>query len=110
MKMHGGVQVELHAFLDLTSDMSGQLHTLATLAPGKEIPVTIRYKAGWVVMLWRRLSCPCWESNSSSSIVQPVASHYTDQATLASKIFTYSDNYTDSEVHVNNENYADFEM
>jgi hypothetical protein len=40
------MEVELHAFLDLTSDVSGQLHTLATLAPGKEIPVTIRYKAG----------------------------------------------------------------
>jgi hypothetical protein len=55
--------------------VSGQLHTLATLAPGKEIPVTIRYKAGWVVILWRRTSCPCWELNSSSSIFQPVASH-----------------------------------
>jgi hypothetical protein len=105
--MHGGVEVQLHAFLDLTLDVSGQLHTLATSATGKEPPVPIRYKVGWVVMLWRRPSCP------SSSTVQPVANHYTDWAILASKIFTYSNNYTYFQVQNTkckyNDNYANFE-
>jgi hypothetical protein len=64
-------------------EVSGQLHTPAALPPGKEPPVPIREEIGWapepVWTTWRREnSWPYWDSSSDPSVVQPVASRYTD--------------------------------
>jgi hypothetical protein len=58
---------------------------MAALSPGKELPVPIGQKAGWapepVWTTWRREnSWHYWDSNSDPSVVQPVASRYTDWA------------------------------
>jgi hypothetical protein len=55
----------------------------AALPPGKEPPVPIEQEAGWtqqpVWTTWRREnSWPYRDSNSDPSVVQPVASRYTD--------------------------------
>jgi hypothetical protein len=65
--------------------MSGLLHAQATLPPEKEPPLPIGYEVGWtpepVWTTWRREnSCSYWDSNSDPSVVQPVASQYTDCA------------------------------
>jgi hypothetical protein len=65
--------------------VSGQLHTPASLPPGKEAPVPIGEEAGWasepVRTTWRRKnSWPYRDSNSDPSVIQPVASCYTDYA------------------------------
>jgi hypothetical protein len=54
----------------------------------RRAPVPFGYGAGWVPeptwSTWRREnSWPYWDSNSDLSIVQPVATHYTDCATPA---------------------------
>jgi hypothetical protein len=63
--------------------MSGQLHAPAALPPGKEPPVPIEQEVGWtsepVWTIWiRENSWPHRDSNSDFSVVQPVASRYTD--------------------------------
>jgi hypothetical protein len=68
-------------------DVSGQLHAPVALPPGKESPVPIGYEAGWapepVCTTWRRENSLTYRgSNSDPSVVQPVASRYTDYASL----------------------------
>jgi hypothetical protein len=60
--------------------VSGQLHAPAALPP-----VPIGSEAGWapepVCTMWRREnSWPYQDSNSDPSVVQPVASRYTDSS------------------------------
>jgi hypothetical protein len=66
-------------------EVSSQLHVPADLPPGEEPPVPIGQEAGWdpepVWTLRRREKvCPYRDSNSDTSAVQPVASHYFDWA------------------------------
>jgi hypothetical protein len=63
--------------------VSGQLYAPAALSSGEEPTVPIEYEAGWateqVWTLWRRgKSCPYRDSNFDPSVVQSLASHYTD--------------------------------
>jgi hypothetical protein len=65
--------------------MSGQLHAPAALLPGKVSPLPIGKEVGWTpvpVRMARRRenSWPYRDSNSDPSVVQPVASRYTDYA------------------------------
>jgi hypothetical protein len=65
--------------------VSRQLHAPAALSPRKKPPVPIGYEAGWtpepVWTVWRsENSWPHRDSNSDLSVVQPVASRYTDYA------------------------------
>jgi hypothetical protein len=64
-------------------EVSGQLHALAALPPEKEPQVPIGQEDGWnsepVWTIWRsENSWPHRDSNSDSSVVQPVTSRYTD--------------------------------
>jgi hypothetical protein len=61
-------------------EMSGHLHTLATLPPGKEMPGT-HFIGAW--MGTRTGLEATEESNLSSSAVLPVTCHYTKLAILA---------------------------
>jgi hypothetical protein len=63
--------------------VSDQRNAPAALLSGKVPPVHIWYEAGWdpgqVWTTWRtENSRPHQDSNSNFSVVQPVASHYTD--------------------------------
>jgi hypothetical protein len=65
--------------------VSGQLHVPAALLSGKHPPVPVGYEVGCTPELawttWRREnSCPYRDSNSDPSVVQPVASRYTEYA------------------------------
>jgi hypothetical protein len=65
--------------------MSGQIHDPAVLPLEKELPVPIGYEAEWtpepVWTTWRRENSWLYRnSNSNSSVVQPIASRYTDWA------------------------------
>jgi hypothetical protein len=65
--------------------VSGQLRAPAALPPGEETPVPIEEEAGCtpdpVWTTWRREnSWPYRDLNSDPSVVQPVASRYTDYA------------------------------
>jgi hypothetical protein len=88
MKTYGGVDVWIHAFLTSELVVSGQLHAPAALPPGKE-PLNTHWIEDWVdpMSAWMILrsenSRPYRDSNSDSSIVQPVVSCYTDYATAA---------------------------
>jgi hypothetical protein len=67
-------------------EVSGQLHAPAALPPGKEPRVPTGYEVGWTPepgwKTWRREnSWPYRVPNSDPSVVQPVASRYTDRAT-----------------------------
>jgi hypothetical protein len=69
-------------------EVSGQLHVPAALPPGKEPLVPTGQEVGWtpepVWMIWRRgNSWPYQDLNSDPSVVQPIASHYTNYATPA---------------------------
>jgi hypothetical protein len=61
-------------------EVSGQLHAPAALPPGKEPPVPIGQEVGWTSepVKWKFLTPPGLEQDSS--VVQPVASRYTDCA------------------------------
>jgi hypothetical protein len=66
-------------------EVSGQLHAPIALSPAKEPPVPIGYKVVWtpepVWTTWRREnSWPYRNTNSDPSVVQLVASRYTDWA------------------------------
>jgi hypothetical protein len=50
-------------------EVSGQLHALAALPPGKEPPVTIGYEAGVDMVSKKKFLSPRWESNPDHSIV-----------------------------------------
>jgi hypothetical protein len=63
-------------------EMSGQLHTLATLPWGKESFPGTPWTGGWVVPhSWsgqrRKISCTCQELNPPSSAIQTEACCYT---------------------------------
>jgi hypothetical protein len=47
--------------------MSGQRHAPSALPPGKVAPVPMGYESGWAP-----------DSNTNRSVVEPVASRYTD--------------------------------
>jgi hypothetical protein len=64
--------------------VSGQLHALAALPPGKE-PLDTHWIRGWVgpravldMVVKRKIPSPCWESNPRTPIVQLIAQHYID--------------------------------
>jgi hypothetical protein len=65
--------------------VSGQIHALAALSPGKQPLVPIVQEAGWapepVWTTWRsENSWPYLDSNSDPPVIQPIASCYTDCA------------------------------
>jgi hypothetical protein len=69
-------------------EVSGQLHALAALSPGKELLVPIGYEAGWAQSRSGRggeekIPSPRRESNPRTPIVQPVVQRYTDRAITA---------------------------
>jgi hypothetical protein len=68
--------------------VSGQHHAPAALPPGKEPPVSIGYDVGWTGRGGKN-SWPYRDSNSDHSVIQPVASRYTDWATLAHNLHEY---------------------
>jgi hypothetical protein len=75
-------------------EASGQLHAPAALTPGKEPPVPIGEEVGLIPepvwTTWRRENSWFYrESNSGPSVVQPVASHYTDCAIPGPHIYLY---------------------
>jgi hypothetical protein len=64
-------------------EVSGQLHVPAILLKGKQPPVHVGKEAGWipepVSTKWiNENSYPYRDSNFDPSVVQPVASRYTD--------------------------------
>jgi hypothetical protein len=68
-------------------EFSGQLHTLVSLPLDKEAPGPVGQEAAWIPELvwtiWQiDNSWPYWDSNSNSSVVQPIVSHYTSSATM----------------------------
>jgi hypothetical protein len=82
-------------------EVSGQLHAPAALTPGKEPPVPIEQEVRWtsepVWTIWR--SENSWshrDSNSDSSVVQPVVSRYTDYVIPAPRKIYYLMNFIHS--------------
>jgi hypothetical protein len=70
-------------------EVSGQLHALAALSPGKRAPGT-HWIGGWVgaraildTVVKRKIPSPHQESNPRTPIVQPVAQCYTDWVSTA---------------------------
>jgi hypothetical protein len=67
--------------LNFCTRLSGKLHILVGLAPGKKQPVPSEYEVGWAPEPAGR----GWEgeyetSRTQTPVVQPVVSHYTDSA------------------------------
>jgi hypothetical protein len=60
-------------------EASGQLHALAALHPGKELPVLIRQEVGPLCMLWSREKFLAFTGNRTPA-VRPVARRYIDYA------------------------------
>jgi hypothetical protein len=76
---------------------SGQRHDPAALYPRvKEPPLPIVQEAGWAPEpVWTqeargKILCLCWGWNLDCPVVQPVARHYTDWATLVPFCLTNS--------------------
>jgi hypothetical protein len=68
--------------------VSGQLYALTALPPGKDLLVATGQKAGWTpeplwTISWSDNSWPYRDWISDPSVVQPVASRYTDSSTAA---------------------------
>jgi hypothetical protein len=61
-------------------EASGQLHAPSALPQGKASPVPIGYEAEWTQ---EKILAPTGTRTPDSSVVQPVASRYTDCAILA---------------------------
>jgi hypothetical protein len=81
MKAYGGVDVQIHIFL--TSEVSGPLHAPDALPGGKSPRYPLDRRLGGPQSRSGRRgenSCPYRDSNSDPSVVQPVASRYTDCA------------------------------
>lgn len=65
------------SFLTSAIKACDQLHATRPLSPGTERPLRTEQEAVWVLeavrMLWRRnISCPRWQWNRMSSVMQPV--------------------------------------
>jgi hypothetical protein len=85
MKTYGGVDVEINIFLTSKLTGCGQLHAPAALPPGKKFLGThligrwvdprARLRRGEEKIFW-----PYRDSNSDPSVVQAIASRYTDCA------------------------------
>jgi hypothetical protein len=84
MKAYEGVDVYIHIFL--TSTLAGGEWSISCpcrFTPRERAPDT-HWIGGWVDPrtglddLEKRRFLPYWDSNSDPSVVQPVASHYTD--------------------------------
>jgi hypothetical protein len=84
----------IEIFIQFGLEMSGQFHVPAALPP-----VPNGYEAGWapeaVWTTWRREnSWPYRDANSDPSVVQPVASRYTDYSFPASQFLVKYSKYT----------------
>jgi hypothetical protein len=92
MMMYGETEVQLHhSWPWYQMEVSGQLHTPATLLPGKQPLVHTGQEAGWfpepVWTIWRRKKfCPCGTRNPA---VQPIASLYTNWAIVTPPILIW---------------------
>jgi hypothetical protein len=83
MKAYGGVDVQSHSSgLQHLLEVSGQLHAPAALPPGKEPRYPLDGTLGGPQSRSGRgeNSCPYWDSNSDPSVIQPIASPYSDYA------------------------------
>jgi hypothetical protein len=80
MKIYGGVEIQVHASIILS--LNGGQWT--ALFPGHFAPwgraLGAHWIGGWIgfksyldAVEKRKVSCPCWESNIYSSVVQPIA-------------------------------------
>jgi hypothetical protein len=68
--------------------VKGQLHTLATLPPGKEPQVSTGYEDEWVPepvwMTWKGENCyPSWDLISDPLAIQATAKHCTNHTIAA---------------------------
>jgi hypothetical protein len=86
MKVYGGVDVQSHIFL-VSALVGGEWPASrpSRFTPGEKPPVPIAQEVVWtpepVWTTWRtENSWPYLYSNSDPSVVQPVASRYTDYA------------------------------
>jgi hypothetical protein len=92
MEVQGGER-RYSSYTFMTSALDGgewsALRPGRALPPGKGPPLPIGQEAGWapepVWTQWleEKSSCLCQESNLDRLIIQSVARHYTDSATLA---------------------------
>jgi hypothetical protein len=74
--------------------VEGEQHATTALPPRKEPPLPSGYEAGWasepIWTTWRSEDfLPYRDSNSDTSVVQPVASRYIDCANSSSKYHSY---------------------